>query len=179
MSAYQAVHRFPGFFAVPIVVWMQLVTALHADQTLKFKVDAGQHDRSNTPIRLEIGVNQALRQATWATIEDDQGNKVIGQVTEPSLLATIGPTADNLAPRELCFILPQLKTGQSKEFTATVTATPPATISPSDCFQWHDTPGVYDDLLFGNRPVLRYMYHGLDESSTESRDSTFKVYHHV
>jgi len=35
------------------------------------------------------------------------------------------------------------------------------------------------ELCFGDRPVLQYMYHPLDESSKEARARTFKVFHHL
>jgi hypothetical protein len=34
-------------------------------------------------------------------------------------------------------------------------------------------------LRYGERPVLRYMYRKLDESSKEVREQTYKVYHHL
>ncbi len=46
-------------------------------------------------------------------------------------------------------------------------------------FSWHDTPGESTELRFDNRPVLRYMYRALDESTPESRQETYKPYHHV
>ena len=35
------------------------------------------------------------------------------------------------------------------------------------------------ELSFANHPVLRYMYKALDDSSKESREQTYKVYHHL
>jgi hypothetical protein len=46
-------------------------------------------------------------------------------------------------------------------------------------FTWKDTPNQQNDLTLGDRPVLRYMYAPLDESSKDTRHATMKVYHHV
>ena len=46
-------------------------------------------------------------------------------------------------------------------------------------FRWVDTPGKSLDLLYGHRPVLRYMYRALDESSPQARYETYKVFHHL
>ena len=46
-------------------------------------------------------------------------------------------------------------------------------------FRWVNTPGKSLDLHYGRRPVLRYMYRPLDESSEQSRYETHKVFHHL
>ncbi len=50
---------------------------------------------------------------------------------------------------------------------------------PAAGFAWEDTPGDHLDLSFNGKPVLRYMYHAIDESSPAKREATFKPYHHV
>lgn len=59
---------------------------------------------------------------------------------------------------------------------ATLLAPPPAS-QPE--LSWHDTPGKFVELRFGDRPVLRTMYEPLDDSSPARHLATFKVYHHV
>jgi hypothetical protein len=46
-------------------------------------------------------------------------------------------------------------------------------------FAWKDEANDYAELSVGKRPVLRYMYKALDESTKDARTSTFKIYHHV
>jgi Methane oxygenase PmoA len=148
-----------------------------ADQSVKFTVDAGKHDRVNTPINLELSVPTAAKNLPWATVTDRSGHSLTGQLTSPSLLAKpAAADSTNWTPRELHFILPELKADQSQEFTVTFDTT---SSGSQPGFHWQDTAGEYDDLLFGDRPVLRYMYHKLDESSENSRAETFKPYHHV
>jgi hypothetical protein len=155
-----------------------VANTLRADQAVKFTVSAGQHDRTNTPIRVEFAVDSKLKNSL-ASLEDESGTSYINQLTSTSLLASSAPPNENQVARELNFVLPELKAGQSKEFTITIPRRMLANGMPGMEFQWRDTPGEYDDLLFNNRPVLRYMYRPLDESSKESRFETFKVFHHV
>ena len=54
-----------------------------------------------------------------------------------------------------------------------------AVSAQSAAFAWHDQPGQYAELKYGDRPVLRYMYAAFDDSSPKSREATFKVFHHV
>jgi hypothetical protein len=58
-------------------------------------------------------------------------------------------------------------------------ATMPDAVAADKEFSWQDTPGEHLDLLCNGRPALRYMYHALDESTPETREATFKPYHHV
>src|SRR5207248_9514956 len=46
-------------------------------------------------------------------------------------------------------------------------------------YTWHDTPGKFLELRYGDRPVLRYMCAPFDDTSPETREATFKVYHHL
>lgn len=45
-------------------------------------------------------------------------------------------------------------------------------------FAWSDRPGDRLDLFFNGRPMLRYMY-AYDTSTAESREATYKPFHHV
>jgi len=181
MSAIRALLRPTLFLPFVFAAAVLLERPLHADQTVKFTVGAGQHDRINTPIRVEFVVDSTLKDSI-ASLEDESGKWYVNQLTPPSLLASSPPANDNQVARELSFILPELKARQTKDFTITIPRKMLATDmdgTPAMQFQWRDKPGEYDDLLFNSRPVLRYMYHPLDESSKESRFATFKVFHHV
>ena len=46
-------------------------------------------------------------------------------------------------------------------------------------FSWEDTPRKYTDLSWDGRKVARYVYEGIDLSSPERREETFKPFHHV
>ena len=61
------------------------------------------------------------------------------------------------------------------------------TVSP-DCtsasrergnFKWQATEGKFAELSYDGIPVLRYVHQAYDNSSTVSRDKTYKVFHHL
>lgn len=118
-----------------------------------------------------------MADVTAVELRDAAGDTLVGQLTAPGLNRRPAEAApDGLVHRELHFIVPRLAAGDSLDLTATVT---PEATSQQDVFAWHDTPGEYAELRFGQRPVLRYMYAALDESSPARREETYKVYHHL
>lgn len=46
-------------------------------------------------------------------------------------------------------------------------------------FAWQEPEGDHIDLLYNGQPAIRYMQPELDETSPETRNATFKPYHHV
>jgi sialate O-acetylesterase len=146
-----------------------------------FTVAAGKHDRKNEPVVLPCQIPNALAGVKSAVIEDEKGQRVAaGQVTPPGLLFDHGILPPNVghAHAEIHFILPELKAGATLNLRAVPV---PDTAEPksANAFSWHDTPGEFLELRFGDRPVLRYMYQALDDSTKEKRDQTFKVFHHL
>jgi hypothetical protein len=96
------------------------------------------------------------------------GERLIGQLTQP------GITDGSSRQREMHFVLPEIRAGQRLQLDATIA---PGRVE--DGFEWRDTPSRYSELSWASRPVLRYMYEALDDSTPERRDETYKVYHHV
>ena len=139
-------------------------------------LDAGKHDRSDTPVTVFLTVPEGLERATAVKLLDRRWKGYPGPNRSAAKLNA--PQQGPLV-RELDFILPQLKAGQSAHFTAEILAIAPAASSASDKFHWKDTPGDHDLLSFGDRPVMQYMYHPLDDSTKAAREETYKVYHHV
>ncbi|MCY2966301.1 MAG: PmoA family protein [Planctomycetota bacterium] len=138
----------------------------------KFRVEAGDHDRIESPVRVPVKIN--YRDKLSVSVVDDGNRTLPGQLTRPSVLAAADGIGDFNA--ELVFILPKLERGKTADFTAMITdeggANPPS-------FHWQQTaPGV-TELAFDGRPVLRYMHANLDESTPEKRGETYKPYHHV
>jgi hypothetical protein len=147
-----------------------------APLTFTVTVDAGKQDRVNTPICVPLYLAGELDRVEVALLTDANGKTFPGQLTRPSLSNEQKPRPAAALPRELHFILPSLKADQTATFKVTVSTDPVALV---DAFSWHDKPGESAELRYGARPVLRYMYKALAESSKESRDETFKVYHHL
>lgn len=137
--------------------------------TIELTVSAGEQDRIHTPVRVPLTLPAAFVEAAEVTLTDAAGKKLPAQLTAPGLLSQGG--AFN---RELHFVLPDLKKGQSVDLKATIATGAP---TPAEGFSWHDTPGQFTELKFGNqRPVLRYMYQALDPAK---REETYKPYHHL
>lgn len=121
--------------------------------------------RENTPI--SVSVSTEIKPGTALEVTLPDGTKVPGQLTGPSLLGGDKP--------RLNFILPKLEKG--KVITVKVSDKPS---SQATSFAWKKNEAdQQEDLLFGDRPVLRYMHAKLDETNKDTRYATMKVYHHV
>jgi hypothetical protein len=144
--------------------------------SFKIEVKAGKHDRVQTPVKLVFGLPKAAAEETHAQLAGAEGGPAItGQLTAPSLLADTDAAGDaEWVARELHFILPALKAGQSAIYTVKVGG---KFEGPS--FAWQDTAGQYNELQYGGKPVLRYMYRAFDDSTPENRFLTYKVFHHL
>ena len=141
---------------------------------ISFTLTADQPGAPGAPIKVPLNVPQGwLGQTAWISAGEKFG--CFAQVCRPSLLARVEPAPDGQVPAEVVFLLPQ-EFGQP---TIKLTVDCPAKTAAPELFQWRDTPGKQCDLLFGSRPVLRYMYAALDESAAEKRSATFKPYHHL
>ncbi|UUO05753.1 PmoA family protein [Blastopirellula sp. J2-11] len=137
--------------------------------SLKLQITAADQAEINIPVTVAIPTATA-GDAQTATVSLSDGTKLTGQLTAPRLLSS----ADAAKERELTFVVPKLDAGA--KLTATVEFGGGAS---GEQFRWKDEPGKSLDLLYGDKPVLRYMYEALDDSSAERRHETFKVYHHV
>jgi len=151
------------------------VPAFAESKTYSLTIAAGDTDRSNTPIRVQLPLPEALAKATSVVVEDATGQNLPAQLTALGLHAR---TAQSPTPavKELHFILPALKAGQTATFKATVSTDPP---SKSEGFAWKEKPDEFAELTFGSRPVLRYECAKFDDSTKEARDKTYKVFHHL
>ncbi|MFN4261692.1 MAG: DUF6807 family protein [Gemmataceae bacterium] len=146
-----------------------------ATKTYELTITGTKEEQRHVPVRVPLAVPPELAAARSVQVRVD-GQTIDGQLTAPSLLAQPVPTPGDAVARELHFILPHIKAGQTLAASATL-ATEPS--SKAVAFRWHDTPGKFTELRFGDRPVLRYLYQPLDDSSKESREQTYKVFHHV
>lgn len=158
-----------GLFFGPAAVMFWIVSqACGASDSFEITVEAGRHDRKSVPVRVSVPTGRASDPITSVTLTGPDGKTIPAQWTKPGLLSSAG--------NEIHFILPHLPRGESVRLNATISAnSPPST----GVFVWRDHPGDRIDLLFGKRPVVTYHYHPLDESSKESRDRTYKVFHHL
>jgi hypothetical protein len=159
------------------ILFVTAATCSAADKPLAplaVSVKAGPQDRISTPAVVTLQLPADCAEAKLVTLTTADGRSIPGQLTAPSLLNATAQ-AEGFVVRELHFIVPSLKQGESLELTATIAKDPPA--EPS--FAWKDTPGEYTDLVYDGRPVMRYMYKAFDGSSKESRELTYKPFHHL
>ena len=178
----ETVHRFakPGHYVVRVegtghagakaIAHLQVrVGEKGRRKHFEITIAAGQHERKNTPVRVQVPLGQiGNEKLASVTLTGPDSKAIPAQLTKPSLILGGGS--------ELHFILPHLLPGESVRLKATVSTDSP---SSAEGFAWHDHPGDHTDLCFGKRPVLSYFYHPLDETSKASRDRTYKVFHHL
>ena len=134
-----------------------------AEKPLRLTVSAGKHDRVNTPVTVLVDAPAGAKSVVLA---DAAGNEIPAQLTAPGLK---NDAAEGKS--ELHFVLPSLNKGQSAELTARFSADRPA-----KGFAWVDEPDKYEELSYGDRPVMRYMCLKLTD---DNREDAFKVYHHL
>jgi Methane oxygenase PmoA len=161
-------------FAVLLAI-LQPAGARAGGKQFEVTVTAGKTDRSNTPVCVPLSLPKDLAELVeLASLQQPDGKKISGQLVPPGLLTESIKPATGEIRRDLHFILPALKAGDSLTLKVSVggLATP---IS----FTWHDTPGEFTELRFARQPVLRYVDHPFDDSTKEKREETFKVYHHL
>jgi len=147
-----------------------LGSAFGESPTYDVTITAGAHDRENVPVRIGLPPVSLQAKPTSVILTDPDGKTIPAQLTEPGLLAPDGTW------REIHFILPLLRAGDSQRLKAVLSTDAPPR---GDVFSWHDHARDFTELRIGTRPVLRYHYRALDETSKESRDRTYKVFHHL
>jgi len=155
-----------------VALWCLMVGAAPAaEKPFELTVQAGNHDRTNVPVKVVTELPPGTKSVT---LTDEAGNVLPGQITRPGLITAADEPSSNAA--ELHFILPSLEKGRS----ITLIGQPSKDVPPLPAFRWKNDPAAeHADLLWGDRPVMRYMYLAYDDSSGEKRHDTFKVYHHL
>jgi len=150
--------------------------ALAVEKSFHLTVDAGKHDRSNTPVRVLIELPRELAKAKGVALVDPDGNKQVAQLTAPALLNQQDKGKSGSVVRELHFVLSELGKGKRLELTATVSS---EEATAADGFSWERVRDQYEELCFGSRPVMRYVCQPFDQSSEEIAKATFRVFHHL
>jgi len=143
---------------------------------LELTVFAGKHDRLNTPAKALVTLPASLSEVRTVVLKSPDGREIVAQLTPPGLLSGQSEVPQDQARREVHFILPELKAAETLALEGTIRAGEQPALKG---FRWHDVAGEYAELTFGGRPVLRYVYTPLDESSEASRELTYKVFHHL
>lgn len=162
-----------------VLLWIFPTSA--AEHSFHISVEAGKVDRKNTPVFVPVKAPKIFYYRATVTVTDAAGKSMPGQ------LVYQGNPRDKEGDleTELVFVLPQLAAGEKANFAVTLNTKKPI----PNAFRWVDASAPKDvnddyaqvamDLRLGDRPLLRYMYSGLDESTKESRSATMKPYHHL
>ena len=145
-----------------------------ADFAREFEIDPGNVDISGLPVRVPLVLKVGAKLGTVRI--GVAGKEALGQLTAPSLLSKTKAATSELKNVELAFIAPPTKAGEKLKVTFSEYDKESPELLHAE---WKDTPGESMDLVFDGRPVLRYMYAKLDESTPDKRSATFKPYHHV
>src|SRR5437868_149733 len=91
-----------------VLILSALVHAENETKTVEFSLAAGAVDRENAPVRVLIDAPDSIHSAT---VTGEDGKALPADVVAPSLLSGAKP-----GQREVVFILPSLKAGQSATF---------------------------------------------------------------
>jgi hypothetical protein len=163
--------------------------AMAAKRELSIQVAAGKHDRVNTPVSVRLVLPREFAGPGTIAVLRREGDRdsTPAQLASPPLLDAAEATAKEGVVRHLQFVVTgPVKAGETITYRATLMTEASASggRKPPDqpereTFGWLDTKGQFTELRFGQRPVLRYAYRPLDESSKEAREQTYKIYHHL
>jgi hypothetical protein len=172
-----------------LAVWTALLGLatsgnVHAQQKrLVITVTAGKQDRDNVPVCVPLSVPKAFAEQKEVLLAGEDAFRLIGQLTPPGLSTeAVKPSSPDLVRRDLHFTIKHLPKGA----TGRVSLELGLDVRFRERFAWKDKKGSHADLEYGDanepksfRPAVRWMYQAYDNSSEESRDRTYKVFHHV
>lgn len=197
--------RFVGSLLGGVTVVALLAPRGALSTEIAVRLDATTFERPAGIVRTIVQIPKEFENTGFVLFDYDDKSihreveMAIGQLATPSLSAVVPTARDGMVARELVINNP----GQGVQKPAVVLRTKLGSTELSEKLaeelgkkigevnaeelkklfdghvSWHDTPGKSTELRFGDRPVLRYMYEALDNSSKERRGETYKVYHHV
>src|SRR5690606_25512412 len=124
--------------------------------------------RSVVPLRAWVRVPKSLAEVTDCQLVGPDGGITPGQLAKPSLLAMAPPSNDDgHLWRELHFVLPELAQDDERTYELRISSEQSA---EAPRYRWTIEENNWAELALGERPVMRYMFEPLDESSRERRD---------
>ncbi len=140
------------------------------DSMSLFEIEVGPApvERRNVIVRRLVSLSTDLSEVT---LSDSNGNQYIGQLSSPSL--EFRPEAKK-GDKMVTFVMPELKANTVVTLKASAKG-----LTPNRTFQWHDDQSEVAELQYAGKPVMKYMYEAVDDSTPERRGETYKVYHHV
>ncbi|MBI2807605.1 MAG: PmoA family protein [Planctomycetes bacterium] len=151
--------------------------------SILIQLTTGKTEYRNVPLCIPISVSQEWGKFVEVPVVDFQpgsgaaGNEM-GQLTRPGILTeSIPPAKPGLVRRDLHVVLPVIRGKWS------LLVTFKKTDLQSPLFAWTEKKNMYEELVLTGSgpatPVLRYMNRPYDASSKESRERSYKVFHHL
>jgi hypothetical protein len=147
-------------------------------QSVDFELSAGDSHKAAGPISSPLSVPPAWGDRSLVWLESSDGQRQLGQLTQPGLLASAQSDSSNSADplrRELHFWAPAMAAG---EVAAWRIVEPADASVQQPLFAWQPEPEG-DLLRLADQPVLFYVRPQLDESNPQSRELTYKPFHHL
>jgi CubicO group peptidase (beta-lactamase class C family) len=146
-----------------------------AKRPIQLIVHGGEHDRHNVPVTATVEMPASAKAFDELELMLPDGKTIPAELTEVGIC-----TGERGSPnrREIHFILPEIKTGQTLSLKGRFSSMDSGS-SSAPRFYWHDVPQEHNLLSYVDRPVLDYMCRPLDESLKPKHDETFKPYHHL
>lgn len=145
-----------------------LLLTLPAAKSMTVVVHAGDVDRVNTPVWLDVKAAGIPKLGAWVANVSAEGIAVPAQVEN----SPAGPHS------RVSWVVDRLAKGQTRAYDLRMDIK--ADVSPGSTgkspFQWTDSRGVAMDLVYEGKPLLRYMYQEVDPTD---KDGIRKPYHHV
>ncbi len=166
------------------VVFISCVAAVPAAPQPKRFVDleiTHAHDCDDVQVCVPLSLAKADASKPSLIVEyavGDANRLAVAQLTAPGLLTEqIKATAPDLVRRDVHFSLSgPFKTGGVTKAKLMLTST---VDTVGGIFAWKENPGEFAELVLDQRPVLRYVLKAYDNSTTQNRDKTYKVFHHL
>ena len=118
-----------------------------AAEQFRVEIQAGPESHEQVPITVPIRLPNSLQTVDRVELVGPDQEKLVGQITRPSLLATdSSPEA-----RELVFIVPTLKANETRLYKIQLAPSEPES---KGHFSWDDNEGVFSQLSYADRPIL-------------------------
>ncbi|HKD36034.1 MAG TPA: DUF6807 family protein, partial [Pirellulales bacterium] len=172
MSNTRAEISFVSFF-LSLLLGLPASSATAA--SVELTVHGGGHDRKDVSVMATIELPKNVHSPSSVELTLPDGKTIPAELTAVGICTGAAGSPDR---RELHFILPEIKAGETLSLKGKLNSAETSSSSASG-FHWQDLPNDHFLLSNGDRPVLDYMCRPLDESSKDKRDETFKPYHHL
>jgi hypothetical protein len=161
---------------VSLAAFLSIVPALTADNSpFNIIVTGGKEDLKNAIAVVALPADYGkLAQKPLADVAAPDGKQFVAQI-EPWHKLVDGKTPGP----ELAILIPELKAGEKLDLKVRLVDIKG---EGKESFRWTEVDGM-EQLLFNNRPILRYFHKKFDASLTakgkETTNPTTKPYHHL